>query len=498
MKKRGLFIIFAAIAALVLVGGVSAFFTMRYLLPKEKYLSESATQPINQPLLRMANLSQDGSPVDFTYAAEQTVHAVVHVKTYYASNQYEVNREPSIWDFFFGIPYENDNRYRRQEPAMPQGSGSGVIISSDGYIVTNNHVIERASVIEVTLNNKQTFKAKVIGTDPSSDIALIKIDATSLHYLTFGDSDNLKVGEWVLAVGNPFNLTSTVTAGIVSAKGRSLGIIPGEMKIESFIQTDAAVNPGNSGGALVNTRGELIGINTAIASYTGNYAGYSFAIPASIANKVVQDLKEHGVVQRALLGVRMVDLDSETAKRFSVDTKDYNGVLIVNVEPGSAADKAGIQKDDIITQVNGVSVNSSSDVQEQISRFRPNDKVQVSIIRKGSLKQFDVVLRNKAGSTELVKSNDAQMASLGATFKELTDREKAGLGIRYGVQVAELSNGKLKDAGVKKGYVIFRVDNTPINSIEAINEAISGAGKSTVFIEGVYPNGQYVPYELTL
>ena len=507
MKKKTLLVGLGAILALGLVGVSSAYFTARMLVKDNEQVQYVA--PANQPQVRLTNLSQDGSPVDFTYAAEQSVNAVVHVKTYanqtmnYGSYR---NQGPSLWDFFFGDPYELDNRYngrsqqqpQEKEPQLvPRGTGSGVIISSDGYIVTNNHVIEKAAEIEITLNNKQKYKATLVGTDPSTDIALLKIEESNLHYLTFGSSDNLRVGEWVLAVGNPFDLTSTVTAGIVSAKSRNLGILSGEMRIESFIQTDAAVNRGNSGGALVNTRGELVGINTAIASYTGDFAGYSFAVPSSIAHKVVEDIKQYGVVQRALLGVQMVDLNAETVKDFKLDTKDYNGVLVVDVVEGSAAQKAGMQKNDIITSVNGVAVRSSSDVQEQISLYRPNDKVNISIIRDGKVKQIEAVLRNRAGNTDLVKSTEELISSLGATFKELTAKEKEQINVKNGVQIVEVKKGKLQEVGVRKGFVITRVNKRTISSIDDLKEVLKNV-EGAVLVEGVYPNGSTGAYALSL
>lgn len=495
MNKKHLNLIVGSFAAILIVSVLSAYLTTKLLVDKSERRTQYGASHL--PTTTYANFDQTGNPVDFTYAAEQTVHAVVHVKTSYKpSSRQDGSQQPSIWDFFFGNPNGYDQPYG-QQPPIRRGSGSGVIITADGYIVTNNHVIDRASEVEVTLDNKQSYKAKVVGTDPSTDIAVLKIDARNLEYLPFGNSDNLKVGEWVLAVGNPFNLASTVTAGIVSAKGRNLGIIQGEMRIESFIQTDAAVNSGNSGGALVNMRGELMGINTAIASQTGNFAGYSFAIPASIAKKTVDDLIEYGVVQRALLGIQMVDLNSESAKELNIKTDSYKGVYIADVVDGSAAAAAGIAKGDIITQVNGTAVNSASEVQEQISRYRPNDQVQVTVLRGNNEKQFNVTLRNRAGNTEPVKSNDELTSSLGATFKELTDKQKKELGIPYGIQVVEMKKGKLLDAGVKTGYIIIRIDKMPIQSVDELKDAIQNA-KGGTLIEGIYPNGQAAYYGLGL
>ena len=314
--------------------------------------------------------SQGIAPVDFTQAAERSVEAVVHVKTkYYRQQQYV---DP-FYQFFFGRPQQS------QQPSA-MASGSGVILSNDGYIVTNNHVIESANEIEVVLNDKRTFTAKLIGTDPNTDLALLKIEATNLPTIEIGNSDDLRVGEWVLAVGNPFNLTSTVTAGIVSAKARSINILNSDMKIESFIQTDAAVNPGNSGGALVNTRGQLVGINTAIASQTGSYAGYAFAIPTAIMQKVVADLRQYGTVQRALLGIRMLDITQQVKDQLSLESME--GVYVGEVISGSAADKAGMKAGDVIVQVDGRPINASSQLQEQIGRKNPGDQITI-LVRRG-------------------------------------------------------------------------------------------------------------------
>jgi len=308
---------------------------------------------------------------DFTHAAEKTVNAVVHVKTTY--NIRQQSADPFL-EFFFGRPLQ-------QEPRYQQASGSGVIISQDGYIVTNNHVIAKARDIQVVLNDKRTYSASLVGTDPNTDIALLKIEETNLPWMEFGNSDSLRVGEWVLAVGNPFNLTSTVTAGIVSAKARNINIIDSDMKIESFIQTDAAVNPGNSGGALVNTRGKLVGINTAIASQTGSYTGYSFAVPITIVNKVVSDLKMYGTVQRGLMGIQIADITDEMKKTLNLTT--MQGVYVGNVIQGSAAAKAGLQIGDVIIAIDGRSISSTAELQETVGRHRPGDTIQVQYIRNG-------------------------------------------------------------------------------------------------------------------
>ena len=329
-----------------------------------------AGAPISLAMYSGQAAPQGIAPVDFTQAAERSVEAVVHVKTkYYRQQQYV---DP-FYQFFFGRPQQS------QQPSA-MASGSGVILSNDGYIVTNNHVIEDANEIEVVLNDKRTFAAQLIGTDPNTDLALLKIEATDLPTIEIGNSDDLRVGEWVLAVGNPFNLTSTVTAGIVSAKARSINILNSDMKIESFIQTDAAVNPGNSGGALVNTRGQLVGINTAIASQTGSYAGYAFAIPTAIMQKVVADLRQYGTVQRALLGIRMLDITQQVKDQLSLESME--GVYVGEVISGSAADKAGMKAGDVIVQVDGRPINASSQLQEQIGRKNPGDQITI-LVRRG-------------------------------------------------------------------------------------------------------------------
>lgn len=432
-----------------------------------------------------------GAPTDFVYASEKSVHAVVHVKTVsYVQNRYIVT-DP--FEFFFGSPF-------RTEPRQQIGMGSGVIISEDGYIVTNNHVIEGATDIEVTLNDKQKMMATVVGSDPTTDIALIKIDADNLPFLHFGNSDDLKIGEWVLAVGNPFNLTSTVTAGIVSAKGRDLGIISEKntLGLESFIQTDAAVNAGNSGGALVNTRGELIGINTAIASPTGNFSGYSFAVPASIAQKVVEDLVQYGNVQRGILtGVALDELNAETAKKYKVSVDKYQGVLAVEVEEESSAAEAGLKAGDVITKINGVDIHNLSMAKEQIGRFRPGDKLIFTIMRNGKEKDLEIVLTNKAGGLSVIPSGDDLMKSLGGTFKPLPASDRSKLGINYGLQVTEVGKGKLQEAGVKKSYIILRVNKKPIDSEETLKNVLEEI-EGGALLEGIYPNGRVAYYGLGL
>lgn len=428
--------------------------------------------------------TSEEAPLDFTLAAERTVNAVVHVKT--ESTVQNSFHHP--WFDFFG--YENT-------PQIQRGSGSGVIISEDGYIVTNNHVIEGADKVTVSLNNNKTLEAQVIGTDPATDLAVLKVEQDQLPYISFGDSDALRIGEWVLAVGNPFDLTSTVTAGIVSAKARNINLLKGDANreifpIESFIQTDAAVNPGNSGGALVNTRGELIGINTAIASRTGSYAGYSFAVPTSIVKKVSTDLMEYGIVQRAFIGVRITEVSQQIADESDLD--QISGVYVSDLTPGGAAAEAGIEAGDIILRVQGNEVKTVPELQEQVSRYRPGDQIDVSVWRKGKEKRIPVVLRNQEGSTEL-RDADAVSAKnqLGAAMSEVSQEELKSLGIRGGAKVSDVGRGKLAEAGIRSGFIILKIDGTPVGKPDDVIQILSKKSGG-VLVEGIYPNGKKAYY----
>jgi serine protease Do len=433
---------------------------------------------------------------DFTVAAELTVNAVVHVKVKSQVMQSRGFGDDPIFEYFFGPQFRQP-----QQPQYRMGAGSGVIISADGYIVTNNHVIDKSKEIEVVLNNKRNYTATVVGADPNTDIALLKIEENNLPFIVFGNSDSLKVGEWVLAVGNPFNLTSTVTAGIVSAKARNINILDAAMKIESFIQTDAAVNPGNSGGALVNTRGELIGINTAIASQTGTYAGYAFAVPSSIVQKVVADLRQYGVVQRAILGVEIRDIDGELAKEKKIKT--LAGAYVVNVLENSAAEEAGVKSGDVITNVNGVDVKSVAQLQEQVGRYRPGDKVTIDIVRNNKKQTLNVEFKNRQGGIGLVKS-DIDINLLGATFKVIDNKLKDKFGVDYGVEVKSVNNkGKFNAAGIKSGYVILKINNMRMSSekdIEMIMRSVmdNDDKNKVLWISGFYPNGKTAYYAVDL
>jgi serine protease Do len=463
--------------------------------------------------VRLVNVNApSGIETDFTVAAEQSVNAVVHIAS---KTMRTASQSNDIFEYFFG--FKGQQTPQQQQPQV--GYGSGVIISSDGYIVTNNHVVEGADEINVTLNERTTYPAKVIGTDPNTDIALIKIEAKDLPIIPFGNSDNLKVGEWVLAIGNPMNLASTVTAGIVSAKARNLGIIgnnqdqenpflqnnrnlstKSNLSIESFIQTDAAVNPGNSGGALVNLHGELVGINTAIMSTTGSFTGYSFAIPINLVAKVVGDIKQFGIVQRAMLGISIRDINSELAKEKNFKVQD--GVYVEAVSDRSGAMEAGIQKGDIITQIDGVKVNTASELQAQVGLHHPADVVEVTLNRDNKVKTLKVTLRNTQGGTEATKTGGIEV--LGAAFSELPATDKQRLNISSGVQVSGVTEGKFKQAGIRKGYIILKVNDIKIESVSQLESVIkdiqrnSSFDNSGLFLVGMYPNGKVSYYAFDL
>ena len=425
------------------------------------------------------------STIDFTYASSKSINSVVHINTKVVRTT--THRDP-FYEFFYG-----PGAGERERKHYGRGSGSGVIVSEDGYIVTNNHVIDEASEIEVTLNDNSTFEAKVVGADPSTDIAIIKIESEDLLPIEFGNSDEIQVGEWVLAVGNPFNLTSTVTAGIVSAKARNINIIGSRNKdvipIESFIQTDAAVNPGNSGGALVNNRGELVGINTAIASQTGSYSGYSFAVPSKLVNKVMVDLIDFGMVQRGFLGVQITPINQSL-----VDEKklpDTKGIYVSGVNEGSGAEAAGIKEGDVILKVGSKDVNSPSKLQEEVGKRRPGDKVNLTIRRGSKEEVIPVVLKNIEGTTELISREEVERyTALGATFSELTNDERKELDLDHGVKISKLSTGKLKAQGFQKVMVVTKVNNEKIKSVEQLTSFLKNNKNKGVLIEVVTESGK--------
>ena len=465
----------------ILGGTIAILLFVFFTDKKEKIITVKESPTVQLASLPTGSLQH----IDLTYAAELSVKSVVHVKTLYASEGYQGN---PFYDFLFG------NEGRRAQPRQSLGSGSGVIISDDGYIVTNNHVVRGSNVINVVLHDKREYEGKLIGQDPYTDLALIKIDEKDLPNMEFGNSDQLKLGEWVLAVGNPFNLTSTVTAGIISAKARNLGINGSQMSIESFLQTDAAVNPGNSGGALVDTRGKLIGINTAIESRTGSYSGYSFAIPVTIVEKIIGDLKKYGEVQRAFIGVSIRSVDANLADELNIEK--IEGVYVAGVNSGGAAEEGGIKTGDIILDVAGKVVNSSAELQEQVSKYHPGDEIGVLIKRDGERKQIDITLRNRLGNTEVLKSND--LAFLGAEFEPITSEDKFRLQINRGVRVKSLRRGKFKDENIKEGFVIYKINETPIYKVEDIKEALRDVENGGVFISGIYPDGNVKYYAFSL
>ena len=421
------------------------------------------------------------SEPDFEGAAAISIHAVVHIRT-------EFQRKSNVYDNFF------DFFNYRQAPNQPiEGMGSGVIIAQDGFIVTNNHVVQDAENITVTLNDKRVYKAKIIGSDPGTDLAVIKIDETALPYLVYGNSDEVKIGQWVLAVGNPFNLTSTVTAGIVSAKARDINILGDQSSVESFIQTDAAVNPGNSGGALVDTRGQLIGINAAIASGTGSYVGYSFAIPVNIVRKVVDDMMKFGKIKRAYLGVYYREIDDQFAKDNGLS--DIRGVYVSDVVKGGAADKAGLKKGDVVVNIQGAPVNSKSEMSEVIGQHSPGDKITVSVLRDGKQMEVPVTLLNEVENNDLASAD--KITIQGATFQRIGDAERSRFDIKDGFKIVGLQNGPIRSAGIREGFIIVAIDKQQIQTASDLKEALTSRNGG-VLIEGVYPNGVRAFYGIGL
>lgn len=451
-------------------------------------LSDEVIDGNRKNFARMVNMSSFNPAMteNFVDASEASINSVVHVTT--KTVRTHIQRDP-FYEFFYGPG--TGNREFKQYGA---GSGSGVIISSEGYIVTNNHVIADANEIEVILNDNSTYTATVIGADPSTDIAVLKIDAKNLQPISLGNSDDLRVGEWVLAVGNPFNLTSTVTAGIVSAKARNINLLGDPtstsiVPIESFIQTDAAVNPGNSGGALVNTKGELVGINTAIASQTGSYTGYSFAVPVNLVQKVMRDLIDYGIVQRGYLGVQIADINQEIMETNKLP--NTRGVLVSKVIEDGGAQDAGVKEGDVILKIGSKDVNSVASLQEEIGRRRPGDKVSVTIRnKKGNEEIVEIVLQNSEGDTKLLsKSEISKNTALGAVFVALTDKEKKELNVTYGVKIKTLTTGKLKSIGFEEGMVITKIDNETIETAEELTGKLSQTGKG-ILVEYLTKSGK--------
>lgn len=512
MKKFGLTLLTAFVGGAMALGG--------YKVVESKYASNMSFEDkqkvyfASNRLTPAASTLSSAGQVDFTEAAAAVTPAVVYIRTTYTS---QANDQQSQMQQMFGEMF--GQRVRPQNtPQM--ASGSGVIISPDGYIVTNNHVVEKAEKIEVVTNDHQSFKAKVIGTDPSTDLALIKIEGNNLPIVKLGNSDNVKVGEWVLAVGNPFKLTSTVTAGIVSAKGRNIGIIGNEDQeenqnpfgrtqyqeqprlnkaIESFIQTDAAINPGNSGGALVNTNGELIGINSAIASHTGSYEGYGFAIPINLAKKVLDDIEKYGAVKRGYVGISFKELDQDAAAQLHIDRTV--GLYVDQVVPGGGAAQAGIQKGDIITKVEGNKVYESSDLQERVGRLQPGDKIKIGVLRGNEEKDFSVTLKADIPAPKVAVSKSASELynKLGASFKPLSPAEKAKFHVNAGVVITQVRDGGVFDvAEVPVGSVITAINRRPVASVDDFDRVLSNISGSTIVFSGYYPDGSklVIPFEV--
>ena len=476
----------------ILIAGLSALLTV---VIYTNYFQEKIERPNpeNQEqkaldLLEDSNLVNfyqgnilTGEINDFTVAAENSIHSVVHVTSKYNLENNDTYNN-SFYEWLFGERYN--------QPAV--SFGSGVIISEDGYIVTNNHVIEDSDEIQVVLNDKRTFTAKLVGADPGTDLALLKVESAGLPFISFGNSDVLKVGEWVLAVGNPFNLTSTVTAGIVSAKARNISILDNKSNypIESYIQTDAAVNKGNSGGALVNLKGELVGINSAILSPSGAYSGYSFAIPINLVKKVVTDFIKYGEVQRAVLGINIKDVNSETAKRFNLDK--IEGVLISGINDDGAAQEAGLEEGDIIVEINKIKTNSVAELTEQIGKYRPGEIIYVTVKRANKKKQFEVLLRNMLGNTKIVKT-DEFFSILGASFQQVDNIDKRRLNIANGVKVTEIKKGALRKSGIKEGFVILKIQGEEVTNVDDLKTLLSKENEGAIVeFEGLYPGVRYI------
>jgi Do/DeqQ family serine protease len=468
---------------MAILGAAIALFAYTHLMEKTPASVTSDTSGIDLKNAQayLTSLQQGQGQIDFTYAADQTVHAVVHVHT---KSVLGSDAQNPIMEFFYG---RQPNRQREVS-----GYGSGVIISADGYIITNNHVIEDAETVEVTLNDRRTFNADVIGRDQASDIALLKVKGENLPYIRYGNSDALKLGQWVLAVGNPFNLTSTVTAGIVSAKGRSLGLNEGDYRIESFIQTDAALNMGNSGGALVDTNGNLVGITSAIISPSGAYAGMSFAIPVSIVKKVVDDLKEYGQVQRALIGVNIKDVDYQDAEKLNL--KDVNGVLITNVVENGSAEAAGLKENDVIVKFDGADVHSVGELQEQVGKHRPGDKTSVTVLRNGKENTVSMVLKNAEGNTNVVTKDMTVDVVYGARLEPLSSADKKKYDVDYGVKVTNPGDGKFGDIGMPKGFIILSINGKKVSSPADVRK-YSENESELKSIGGIQPDGSILNYQ---
>lgn len=473
-----------------IAGGFIAFLGADMLKGKE--MKPAVQHELVGPGIKPVVYAQEQEPagtssgwIDLREAAKKAVPGVVHVKTIQMGREYVGN---PFLNYFFG------GEMQGREVPMTTGFGSGVIISPEGYIITNNHVIKDADRVMVVLNDKKEYEAKVIGQDANTDIALLKIEGQNFPYVEYGNSDDVALGEWVLAVGNPYNLTSTVTAGIISAKARELGINRGQMNLESFLQTDAAINPGNSGGALVNARGELIGINTLIQSPTGAYSGYAFAVPVNIARKVVNDLKDYGKVQRAVLGIRMGELTPAWAEELKIN--ETSGIYVGEVISGSAAQKAGLKEGDIILAINGMEVKTTPEFHEQLGKYHPGSQVQLKVNRKGEEKLLDVVLQNSYGDTALESKNESGV--LGVKVEPLNKQDRMRFRLKKGAKIAEIKNGKFKAAGLEKGYIIIKINDMDIYDQDDLSRAINSITDGGVFVTALSPRGRVEYFAFSL
>ena len=502
MKKAINFLVGTA-AVVAVSAGVAGVTSYALIQPEQN--NTLAFDEVFQPNTNMRLAALDAAhlqPVDLTQAAENSVNAVVHIKSTQESKTQTVTVRDPFYEFFGDMFGNRGGQQRQVQTPEKVGFGSGVIISKDGYIVTNNHVIDHADIISVKLNDGREFKGRIIGTDPSTDLALVKIEGDDLPTIPVGDSDQLKIGEWVLAVGNPFNMTSTVTAGIVSAKARSLGVY--NNGVESFIQTDAAINQGNSGGALVNARGELVGINSVLYSPTGSYSGYGFAIPTSIMTKVVSDLKQFGAVQRAMLGIKGTPIDDdgqlmdEKTKQQVKDLGATEGVWVREVVEGGSA--AGIlEENDVIIGIDGKRVKNFAGLQEALAKHRPGDKVSVKVIRDKKEKNLEMLLKNEQGNTKVLKNTGMEI--LGAAFREVPQELKRQLNLGTGIEVTGVSDGKMQEAGVRKGFIILKANGQSIKTVEQLEEVVKSAARSTdqvLFLSGIFPSGKRANYAVDL
>ena len=488
MSKRSLIL---AMAFSSLFGGIVAIIGFSIVAPRETIIQPTHAQSSPVSLTNYVFDSADfivPSGLNFVFAAKNATNSVVHIRTTYQNGMRANSPFNDFFKDYFGERYERRGGESR-------GAGSGVVISPDGYIVTNNHVVENANEIEVVLNDNRSYQAKVVGVDENTDLAVLKVDENNLIPINYGDSDEINIGEWVLAIGNPYEFRSTVTAGIISAKGRNINILNGNYKIESFIQTDAAVNPGNSGGALVNLRGELIGINTAIASPSGAFAGYSFAVPVSLVKKVVSDLIEYGTVQRALLGISIYDVNAQVAEDNNLNV--LKGIYVNGVMEGKAADRAGIERGDVIVAIDDKPVNNVAQLQEQVAVKRPGDEVEVKFIRDGKEKYVVARLRNEEGTLDIVELASEYRIE-GATFSDVSDELIEQLDIDGGAQITALSDGKWKDVRMKEGFIITGIDNEIIKNIRDLENYFKRTRSDGILIEGVYPDGSKAHYGLGL